>query len=105
MEKRKAEISEAINDFNVVIDYKEWGMDPHKYKEQYSDRKQQLNVGRAYKLYKLMKEENAPDDELLAVWTYMMVCIDARKHLLDMDKAAEQLEFKKLETKYGRIFV
>lgn len=91
---------EFENDFNVDINYDVWSIKPGTYEENYSDKKQQVYVGRAFKLYELMKEKDTPNDELLAAWTYLMICVKAKEFHLNVDKAMKQLNIKELEKKY-----
>lgn len=96
-------ITEIINAYNVKLDYSNFKKDlalKDEKDEQATERKQQLHVGRAVKLYNTMKKSNATEAELFAVWMYLMVCLDARKHRLDIDAAADQLNFKELEKRY-----
>lgn len=105
MDKRKQAIFDAVKGFNVDINYDNWKMNELDYKNKFSERKYQLNTGRASKLYSTMKDADAPNDELFAVWTYMMICLNAHEYHLDMEKAADDMKFLELERKYGRIFI
>ena len=88
------------NDFNVAINYYAWSTMPGTCEENYSDKKHRVYVGRASKLYELMKEKDAPNDELLAAWTYLMICVKAKELHLNMDKAMKQFNIKELERRY-----
>lgn len=105
MDKRKQAIFDAVKDFNVDLNYNNWTITEAEYKDKFSDRKHQLNTGRASKLYITMKEAGAANEELFAIWSYMMICINARDLHLDMDKAAKDFNFFELEKKYGRTFI
>ena len=87
-------------DFNASIDYSKWEMSPVDYTDKYTLHKRHLRVGRAVRLYEIMKLNGATEEELFAIWCLLMVCLDAEKKCLDMDKAFEDFGYLEMKHKY-----
>lgn len=89
-----------MNDYNVEINYSNWGLSPDVYAERISDHRHQIVTGRAIKTYRNMKNEGASEEDLFAAWSFFMICMNARKYKLDIDKAAKDFNFEELERRY-----
>lgn len=90
-----------MNDYNVEINYSNWSLDPDVYSERISDHRHQVVTGRAIKTYRNMKnDDSVSEEDLFAAWSFFMICLNARKYKLDIDKAAKDFNFDDLERKY-----
>lgn len=92
-------IKEFMNDYDVEVGYSSFVSD--KDPAEFDDKKWQLATGKAYNLYKTMKDEDAAtEDALFSAWCYLKLCVDAKKHNLDYNKAALYFGIKQLEKEF-----
>ena len=93
-------LSDVMNDYNVNIKFIKWSIGPSRFKEKYNDEQQKVLIEKAFTLYTTMKKKNAKDDELLAAWCYLRLCIDAKKWYIDMNRIYKDFGIMYLKRKY-----
>ena len=98
---KKVKVLDIFKKYHCDINPEKWIIPVEIWETKYGHVKQQVELGKAYKLYGAMEgREDVTEDDMFAAWCIFMLIFDSEKSHLDIDEILKGFDYKGLRNKY-----